>query len=214
MKSLRSVLHVFCLLLLVGGPVLAWASNSGSNYGRIGQWVAEGRFAEAAEELQRISLQSGASLKRPGPAAEKGLGQMVRRARSFLKEKHPLQERNAARQVLCQARAYFPEELPGIEQAIRVAGGIRRPELIGREARAPMPPQARKAGILGTVIVEVVIDQEGCVRNSRILKGLPMGIDTSVLASVRSWTFRPATLKGRPVAVYYTLLSSFHAMRE
>jgi len=214
MMILRSRLHVFCLLLLQCGPLLAQPPNPGTNYGRIGQWVAEGRFAEAAEELQRISLRSGASLERPGPAAAKSLGQMVRRARGFLKEMHPLQERNAARQVLCQARAYFPEELPGIEQAIGVAGGIHRPELIGREARASMPPKARKAGILGTVIVEVVIDQEGCVRNSRILKGLPMGIDTSVLASVRSWTFRPATLKGRPVAVYYTLLASFPPRKE
>ena len=210
MTILRSRLHAFCLLFLLCGPVLAQPSK----YGRIGQWVSEGRFAEAAEELQKISLRSGASLKRPGPAAEKTLGQMVRRARSFLKEKHPPEELNAARQVLCQARAYFPEELPGIEQAIRVAGGIHPPELIGPQARAPMPPQARKAGILGTVIVEVVIDQEGCVRNSRILKGLPLGIDTSVLASVRNWTFQPAMLKGRPVAVYYTLLVSFPPRKE
>jgi protein TonB len=116
--------------------------------------------------------------------------------------------------VLCLSRAYLPEELPGIEQAIRVAGGIHSPELIGRQARAPLPPQARKAGILGTVIVEVVIDQEGCVRNSRILKGLPLGIDTAVLATVRSWVFRPATLKGSPVAVYYTLPISFPPRRE
>jgi TonB family protein len=210
MTILRSRLHVFCLFFLL----CRMASAQPTNYGRIGQWVSQGRFAEAAEELQRISLRSGASLERPGPAAEKTLGQMVRRARSFLKEKHPLQERNAARQVLCLSRAYLPEELLEIEQAIRVAGGVHPPELIGRQVTARMPSQARKAGVRGTVIVEVVVDQEGCVRNSKILKGLPLGIDTAVLATVRSWAFRPATLKGSPVAVYYTLLVSFPPRRE
>jgi TonB family protein len=216
MKALQSMLRVLCLFCLLCGPVLAQPSNSGPNYGRIGQWVAEGRFAEAAEELQEISLRSGASLKRLGPAAEKTLGQMVRRARGLLKEKHPLQERNAARQVLCQSRAYFSEELPGADVALRVVGGgdLHRPELIGQQVTAPLPPQARKTGIRGTVIVEVMVDPEGCVRLSRVLKGVPMGVDTAALATVRSWTFQPALLKGRPVAVYYTLLVSYPPRRE
>jgi len=59
----------------------------------------------------------------------------------------------------------------------------------------------------------VVIDEEGCVRNTRILKALPLGLDVTTLAAVRSWTFRPATLEGRPVPVYYVLTVPFPARK-
>lgn len=70
------------------------------------------------------------------------------------------------------------------------------------------PPQARKAGIQGTVILEAVIDQEGCVRHPRVLKGVPH-LDGAALAAVRSWTFRPAKLNDKDVAVYYVLSVPF-----
>lgn len=92
-------------------------------------------------------------------------------------------------------------------------GGPQRPELIGKAAVVPLPPQARKAGIQGTVIVEVVVDREGCVRRPRILRGLPMGIDTAALSTIRSRAFKPARLNGRPVAVYYVLTVSFPPRR-
>jgi len=114
---------------------------------------------------------------------------------------------NAARQVLCLSRAYFPEDLPGLEDALRVGGGVRAPQLIGERVQR-FPPQARKVGIQGTVILEAVIDQEGCVRHPRVLKGVP-SLDGAALAAVRSWTFRPATLNDKVVAVYYVLSVPF-----
>ncbi|HKI05174.1 MAG TPA: energy transducer TonB [Thermoanaerobaculia bacterium] len=199
MRAARSLLRVLCLLLVPSEALLAADSPS---FERAGQWVSRDRFEKAVADLQ------GLSSVQPSSAEEKILRRAVGKARAFLSEKHPLQERNAARQVLCLSRAYFQEELPGDAEPLRSMGGPQRPELIGKPAALQVPAAARKAGIQGTVIVEVVVDQEGCVRRPRILKGLPLGIDGAALAAVRSWTFRPGMLAGRPVAVYYVVTVS------
>ncbi len=162
---------------------------------------------EAAKELQQVVLQAGPVLKKPSSAQAKVLRGAVETTRRFLNVTHPVQEMNAARQVLCLSRAYFPEDLPGLENALRVGGGVRAPELIGERVQR-FPLQARKAGIQGTVILEAVVDEEGCVRHPKVLKGVP-GLDGAALAAVRSWTFQPATLNGKVAAVYYVLSVPF-----
>jgi len=59
------------------------------------------------------------------------------------------------------------------------------------------------------VIVEAIIDKNGDVTNVRVLKGLPMGLEESATSAVKSWKFKPATLNGRPVSVYYNLTVNF-----
>ncbi len=68
---------------------------------------------------------------------------------------------------------------------------------------------ARKARIKGIVIVEAVIDRQGNVTEARILKPLPMGLDLEALRAIRQWKFKPGTLNGQPVPVYYNLTVNF-----
>jgi TonB family protein len=90
----------------------------------------------------------------------------------------------------------------------RVGGNVMRPEKISGK-----PPiytiEARKARVTGVVILETVIDEQGNVTDVKVLKGLPSGLDQSAREAVQSWKFKPATLDGRPVAVYYTLTVNF-----
>lgn len=208
----RSAVRVFCLLLVLSQAVLAQPNH----FRQISAWVSEGRFKEAAEELQRISLEAGRSLKPPDPVEQKVLNRAVRTSRTYLREKHPPAELDAARQVLCLARAYLTEELPATQTPLRVGEdgrGVQPPVLIGEKRYPKIPEVARRAGIRGVEIVEVVIDEEGCVRNSRVLRMLPMGLDVTAATAVRSWTFRPAMLEGRPVPVYYVLTIPFPARK-
>ena len=69
--------------------------------------------------------------------------------------------------------------------------------------------EARRAGIQGIVILEAVVDAEGSVRNVKILKGLPMGLDQSAVDTVMTWKYQPAKMEGRPVPVYFTFTISF-----
>jgi protein TonB len=59
------------------------------------------------------------------------------------------------------------------------------------------------------VIVEAIIDEKGNVTNARVLKGQPMGLDKAAIDAVTRWKFKPATLQGRPVKVYYSLTVNF-----
>jgi len=104
----------------------------------------------------------------------------------------------------------IPEGPPPIEPEgpIRVGGDVTRPEKIA----GPNPQYteiARKARIQGVVIVEAIIDKTGVVTNVRVLKPLPMGLDQAAVEAVKKWKFKPATLNGKPVDVYYNLTVNF-----
>ncbi len=104
----------------------------------------------------------------------------------------------------------IPEGPPPDEPTgpIRVGGDVKPPEKIFY----PSPQYteiARKARIQGVVIVEAIIDKEGKVTNVKVLKGLPMGLDQAAVDAVSRWTFKPATLNGKPVAVIYNLTVNF-----
>ncbi len=91
---------------------------------------------------------------------------------------------------------------------IHVGGDVRAPEKI----KAPSPQYteiARKARIQGVVIIQAIIGKDGTVQNVKLLKGLPMGLDKSAMDAVKNWKFKPATLNGKPVAVYYNLTVNF-----
>ncbi|MDH3404894.1 MAG: energy transducer TonB [Acidobacteriota bacterium] len=91
---------------------------------------------------------------------------------------------------------------------IPVGGAVARPLKVS----GPRPQYteiARKARIEGVVIVQAIIDETGDVTNVKVLKPLPMGLDQAAVDAISQWKFEPATLNGKPVAVYYSLTVNF-----
>lgn len=91
---------------------------------------------------------------------------------------------------------------------LEVNGSVLPP----RKIHAPWPPyteEARKSRIQGVVILEAIIDAMGNVTEVKVLKGLPEGLTDSAVASIRKWRFKPATLDGRPVPVFFNLSIRF-----
>jgi protein TonB len=102
--------------------------------------------------------------------------------------------------------------LPVSAEPIRVFGAVTRPVII--DGPQPRYTEAgRHAGVQGTVIVEAVINEQGRVTDVQILKTLPMGLDQAAVDAVRSWRFKPATLAGKAVKVFYTLTVNFTLQR-
>ena len=67
----------------------------------------------------------------------------------------------------------------------------------------PDPPVSRDDlpdGVKGKVIVEITIDELGNVIDTKLLQGLHPSIDAKVIATLRTWRFRPATRDGRAIA--------------
>jgi protein TonB len=72
---------------------------------------------------------------------------------------------------------------------------------------SPLP-----SGTSGDVVVDVVIDKAGLVAKYSLVRGLGHGIDDTVIATIQTWTFKPATRNGTPVASEQELL--FHYERS
>jgi TonB family protein len=130
-------------------------------------------------------------------------------------EHGPVEE--PARTLLCRARAAADPtgarlspgkgNPPEIYKLLK-GTPITRPLKISTPAPV-YPEDARKQRITGKVILEVIIDQEGCVTRPHLLQGLTAGLDRAALSAVANWVFAPATLFGEPVPIYYTLTINF-----
>ncbi len=67
----------------------------------------------------------------------------------------------------------------------------------------PDPPVSRAdlpRGVEGDVIVEVTIDAEGNVIETKLLQGIGYGVEQKVLAVLQHWHFRPAMKDGVTIA--------------
>jgi len=60
-------------------------------------------------------------------------------------------------------------------------------------------PWELRNGLQGDVVVEVTIDERGNVTATRLLESLEQNIDQKVVAAVREWRFRPATVDGMAI---------------
>jgi TonB family protein len=90
----------------------------------------------------------------------------------------------------------------------RAGGDVKAPVIVNR-VEPIYPEAARKARIMGIVIIEAVIDRNGVVKDASVLKPLPFGMDQAALDAVRQWTFKPGTLNGVPVDVIFNLTINF-----
>ena len=87
---------------------------------------------------------------------------------------------------------------------------IEPPTLVHREVPR-YPEVARRDVRSGRVVLEAVIDREGVPRAIKVLR-VPEGCEDLAAASVDSvgrWRYEPATLDGRPVPVYFTVVFQF-----
>jgi len=67
-------------------------------------------------------------------------------------------------------------------------------------------------GTSGDVVLDALIDAQGKIANLSVAKSLGADVDQQVMATVRTWTFTPATRNGMPIASEQELL--FHYERR
>lgn len=71
------------------------------------------------------------------------------------------------------------------------------------------PALARRANVQGAVVIRGIVRHDGTIDNVEIIKDLPYGLGDAAADAVRRWRFRPASYRGEPIDVYYTVTVNF-----
>jgi protein TonB len=69
------------------------------------------------------------------------------------------------------------------------------------EVKPDYTEEARRRGVEGQVVLEIVVRSDGRVGSVRVLRGLGAGLDQRAADAVRQWRFSPARRHGSPVDV-------------
>ena len=101
----------------------------------------------------------------------------------------------------------LPEEPPSTEPR-RITSDIQPPVLVKR-IEPDYPIMAKKARVSGEVVLECIIDQEGNVSISKVLKKVDM-VQQAAEEAVKQWKYTPALMEGRPQAVYLIVRVKFN----
>jgi len=94
-----------------------------------------------------------------------------------------------------------------VERAVRVGGRIPQPTKI-RNVQPVYPQIAQRARVQGIVIIEATIDPGGKVKDTRVLRSIPL-LDQAALDAVRQWEYEPTLLNGVAVPVIMTVTVNF-----
>jgi len=87
--------------------------------------------------------------------------------------------------------------------------GIEQPSVI-RRIEPAYPQTLLRMHKEGVVVLQALITANGDVQKIEILKSDHPLFSKSAIDAVSQWTYRPAKLRGKPVAVYFTVTVMFH----
>jgi TonB family protein len=90
----------------------------------------------------------------------------------------------------------------------RPGNGITPPSIL-REVKPDYTEEARRRGVSGDVVLEIVVRYDGTVGNVRLVQGLDAGLDRRAIDAVRAWKFAPAKRYGTPVDVLVEVAVEF-----
>ncbi len=107
-------------------------------------------------------------------------------------------------QVVAEAEAGDHDAHAGSPLGTMIDGPITGHEVhVAYPVVYPDPPVERAElprDLVGDVVIEVTIDSQGNVVETKIVQAIGHGIDEKIEATLRRWHYQPATLDGTPVA--------------
>ena len=82
------------------------------------------------------------------------------------------------------------------------------PAKILSQYQPPLPPWAKHLDLYGVVTLDVVIDDKGNLKQTKLVSG-PRVLESAAEAAVGLWIFQPATTDGKPTPSHMTLTVEF-----
>lgn len=228
MTQRRGPRSILCFSLVVFLALVLWSPEAFSDDKATEALEAKaGRYAQGLLKKDKAEKLAKAvrKISRKKPEVRRVYyGQMVKAARSYIETASDGPFSGAAHVLLCGTEACEPATYKEVSprpsegeadhtgssngEVYQVKGEVSAPIKLSESA-----PQytgiTRWARIEGVVIVQAVIDKQGNVTDSVVLKGLPMGLTESTVRAIKQWKFAPATLDGESVSVYYNLTINY-----
>jgi len=81
------------------------------------------------------------------------------------------------------------------------------PELVS-QVKPEYPQLARDAGVDGQVLVQALIGKDGKVKDTKVVKSIPM-LDAAAVTAVKQFVFKPALANNKPVVVWVAVPVKF-----
>jgi len=95
--------------------------------------------------------------------------------------------------------------------AYRIGGGVSAPSVLSK-VEPEYSEEARKAKWQGTVVLSLVVDDQGRPQNLKVLHSLGLGLDQKAIEAVEKWRFKPGMKDGKPVPVMATIEVNFRLL--
>jgi TonB family protein len=95
----------------------------------------------------------------------------------------------------------------------RVGNGVSQPQIIEKQ-EPKYTEEARIAKMEGSVIVSLVVGEDGVPSNVRATRPIGLGLDESAVQTVSDWRFRPGTKEGKNVPVFANVSVSFRLLLD
>jgi TonB family protein len=106
-----------------------------------------------------------------------------------------------------------PAGTMGPDGAYRVGNGVTPPTALSRVAGV-LPDLAQRLRASGEVLVSVVVQADGVLRDLQVVKAAGYGMDEKAVEAVRKWRFRAGMKDGKPVDVRVQVAVSFSVAPE
>jgi TonB family protein len=90
----------------------------------------------------------------------------------------------------------------------RPGSGVTPPRIL-HEVKPDYTEEARRRGLSGEVLLEVIVQRDGRVGPIRVLQGIGGGLDQRAVDAVRQWRFAPGERLGTPVDVVVEVAVEF-----
>ena len=94
------------------------------------------------------------------------------------------------------------------DKPTHAGGSVTAPKLI-RSVDPEYSEEAKRAKFFGTVVVHIVVDEDGNPTHVQVAKSAGMGLDEEAVKAVSQYKFKPATRDGKPVKVEIYIAVSF-----
>lgn len=95
--------------------------------------------------------------------------------------------------------------------AYRIGGGVSAPTILSK-VEPEYSEEARKAKWQGTVVLSLVVDDQGRPQGLKVVRSLGLGLDQKAIEAVEKWRFRPGMKDGKPVPVMATIEVNFRLL--